>query len=51
VINPVPVPNEIVLTFNKSTVAVDAVNVLVKKLLEILVEKEDKFDPRAAVLT
>jgi hypothetical protein len=51
VINPAPVPNEIVLIFSKSAVIVEAVNVRVKKLLAMLVEKEDKFDPRAAVLT
>ncbi len=51
VINPAPVPNEIVLIFKRSAVIVDAVNARVKKLLAMLVENEDKFEERAAVLT
>ncbi len=49
--NPVPVPNEIVLAFNKAIVAVETVKLLVKKEPAMLVEKEDKFEPRPAVLT
>ena len=51
VINPFPVPKEIVLAFKKSIVAVDATRERVKKLEAILVEKEERFDPRPAVLT